>query len=64
MISSTRIEPMLSSSQSTRITIAQRSPQRISVTLPWALYQRLLERAAHEGRSVSNLSAHLLEGAM
>ena len=39
----------------------QRRPQRISVTISWALYQRLLERSDFEGRSLSNLAAHLLE---
>lgn len=39
----------------------QRYPQRITITLNWALYQRLLYRSDYEGRSLSNLSAHLLE---
>jgi hypothetical protein len=39
----------------------QRTPQRVSVTLPWALHQRLLQHSDLEGRSLSNLCAHLLE---
>ena len=39
----------------------QRRPQRISVTISWALHQRLLKRSDLEGRSLSNLAAHLLE---
>ena len=39
----------------------RRTPQRISITLSWALHQRLLERSDEEGRSLSNLAAHLLE---
>lgn len=39
----------------------QRKPQRVSVTISWALYQRLQERSDFEGRSLSNLAAHLLE---
>ena len=39
----------------------QRKPQRVSVTISWALYQRLLERSDFEGRSLSNLAAHILE---
>lgn len=38
-----------------------RHPQRISITLNWRLHQSLLERSDHEGRSLSNLAAHLLE---
>jgi hypothetical protein len=41
----------------------RRKPTRISATLPWGLAQRLQERADAEGRSLSNLIAHQLEGA-
>ena len=40
-----------------------RTPQRITITLSWALHQRLLQRSDYEGRSLSNLAAHLLENA-
>jgi hypothetical protein len=43
--------------------LLRRKPTRISATLPWGLAQRLQERADVEGRSLSNLIAHLLEGA-
>jgi hypothetical protein len=43
--------------------LARRKPSRISATLPWHLVHRLEERAAYEGRSLSNLIAHILEGA-
>ena len=39
----------------------QRTPQRISVTISWELYHRLLDRSDQQGRSLSNLAAHLLE---
>jgi len=39
----------------------QRHPQRISITISWALHQRLLLTSDYEGRSLSNLAAHLLE---
>ena len=42
--------------------LARRKPSRISATLLWHLDHRLEERAAYEGRSLSNLTAHLLEG--
>jgi hypothetical protein len=42
----------------------KRSPQRVSVTLNAAIYERLIHRADDEGRSLSNLIAFLLETAM
>jgi type II secretory pathway component PulK len=39
----------------------QRHPQRITITLNWAVHQQLIERSGYEGRSLSNLAAHLLE---
>ena len=43
---------------------AFRTPQRISITLPYGTYQRLVERSDLEGRSLSNLAAFLLESAI
>jgi hypothetical protein len=41
--------------------LLRRRPQRVTTTLNWALHQHLQERADFEGRSLSNLIAHLLE---
>jgi hypothetical protein len=41
--------------------LLRRKPQRVTATLPWHLVQHLQERADFEGRSLSNLIAHLLE---
>jgi hypothetical protein len=41
----------------------RRKPTRITTTLNWSLHQRLQQRADYEGRSLSNLVAHLLESA-
>jgi len=41
--------------------LARRSPKRVCATLPWALHCQLRDRADIEGRSLSNLVAHLLE---
>ncbi len=41
-----------------------RSPKRISITVPYATYAKLLERSDKEGRSLSNLSSFLLELAL
>ena len=38
-----------------------RSPRRITITVPYQLYQRLVERSNREGRSLSNLAAFMLE---
>jgi hypothetical protein len=43
--------------------LMRRKPTRVCATLSWALHQRLQDRADYEGRSLSNLIAHLLEGA-
>jgi hypothetical protein len=40
---------------------ATRSPRRITISVPYQLYQRLGERSDREGRSLSNLAAFLLE---
>jgi len=42
-------------------TRAFRSPKRISITVPYGAYQRLLECSDEQGRSLSNLAAFLLE---
>ena len=41
-----------------------RHPRRITATIPYTAYQRLLERSDEEGRSLSNLAAFLLEKAL
>ena len=38
-----------------------RCSQRISITVPYSILQALILRSNEEGRSVSNLSAFLLE---
>ena len=45
----------------TALGTMRRTPQRITITINWALYQQLLDRSEYEGRSLSNLAAHLLE---
>ena len=50
-----------SSASAARMDLLQRRPQRVTATLPWHLVQHLQERADFEGRSLSNLIAHLLE---
>lgn len=41
-----------------------RSPQRISVTVPFRIWHSLVKRSNAEGRSISNLAAFLLEAAL
>ena len=41
-----------------------RKPRRMTITLPDKIFQGLAERSYREGRSMSNLSAFLLEQAM
>lgn len=49
---------------SMQVSPAFRAPRRITITVPYGAYQRLLERSELEGRSLSNLAAYLLENAM
>jgi len=43
---------------------ATRKPQRMTFTAPFVVAQELAELSLQEGRSVSNLIAHLLEHAL
>jgi hypothetical protein len=43
------------------VQLMSRHPQRISISVSWALHQRLVAQSDWEGRSLSNLAAHLLE---
>lgn len=36
-------------------------PVRVTITIPYNAYQSLVERSNHQGRSLSNLAAYLLE---
>ena len=54
--------PMTSTAaRATGLQLVQRAPQRISITIPYAMYHALIERSDYEGRSISNLAAFLLE---
>lgn len=43
---------------------AVRKPQRITITIPQAVYESLGELSVREGRSMSNLASFLLERAI
>jgi len=45
----------------TTVPPSRRAPQRITITISWATHQHLLGRSDDEGRSLSNLAAHLIE---
>jgi hypothetical protein len=49
------------SASASRRELLSRSPQRISITIPWETHRRLTERSDEEGRSTSNLASYLLE---
>ena len=38
-----------------------RKPQRISITIPYGLYEALVQASDFQGRSLSNLASFLLE---
>jgi hypothetical protein len=47
-----------------RVAVAKRRPQRVTITVSYALHQRLTDQADYQGRSFSNLAAVLLETAL
>lgn len=47
-----------------KIAPMNRSPRRVTITVPYALYAELLARSDQQGRSLSNLAAFLLEAAL
>ena len=51
-------------SAATPVPPSRRSPQRITITINWQTHQGLLDRSDWEGRSLSNLAAHLLESGL
>lgn len=38
-----------------------RTPKRLTITVPQALMEAMIQRSSAEGRSLSNLAAYLLE---
>jgi hypothetical protein len=44
--------------------LAFRKPMRISITLSYSTCQHLMRISGEQGRSVSNLAAFLIEGAL
>jgi hypothetical protein len=41
--------------------ISNRRPQRITITVPWSIYQSLITASNEQGRSLSNTAAYWLE---
>jgi hypothetical protein len=54
-------QPGLAAPLQPAANLLHRKPERVTITIPWVLRQRLQSRADEEGRSLSNLMAHLLE---
>jgi hypothetical protein len=44
--------------------IGFRSSKRLTITVPQSTLEALAERSSHEGRSLSNLAAYLLESSL
>lgn len=44
-----------------RSVSAMRKPQRLTITVPWRLYQELIQQSNEEGRSLSSLASYWLE---
>ena len=58
------MQPVNAPKNNLRTHPAFRSPMRISITIAYGTYERLLTRSEEEGRSLSNLSAFLLESSI
>lgn len=55
---------LLSMDSPSRKPSVSRSPRRLTVTIPYALYERLVAESDHQGRSLSNYAAFLLESSL
>jgi hypothetical protein len=51
----------ISTKASPSVGIASRKPQRITITVPWSIYQSLIATSDEQGRSLSNTAAYWLE---
>jgi hypothetical protein len=51
----------LASQQQNQLVSLQKAPKRITITVPFAILEELINRSGYEGRSISNLAAFLLE---
>jgi hypothetical protein len=45
----------------TSLSLASRSPKRLTITVPHHVYETLITESGYQGRSVSNLAAFWLE---
>jgi macrodomain Ter protein organizer (MatP/YcbG family) len=43
---------------------SKRSSQRVTITIPYTVHERVCALANKQGRSTSNLMAYLIEGAL
>ena len=60
-LSPTGLVPVAAALSVNPADLAKRKPVRVTLTMSWRTHQQLLERSGYEGRSLSNLCAHLLE---
>lgn len=56
--------PATSTFMTYALVLAQRSPKRLTITVPYGVYDSLVRRSSYEGRSLSNLASYLLELAL
>jgi len=55
------IKRFMSITQNERHRFANRSPKRITITIPHSTFEAIIQRSNEEGRSLSNLAAFILE---
>jgi hypothetical protein len=61
VMATSNLADMTAASPAASVPTYRRTPRRITITISWSLYELLINRSDHEGRSLSNLAAHLLE---
>ena len=45
----------------TAVNYSTRKPQRVTITVPYRVYEVLVQESDHQGRSLSNLASYWLE---
>jgi hypothetical protein len=56
-----RLKPALGKTVLTSVHYSTRKPQRVTITVPYRVYEALVKESDYQGRSLSNLASVWLE---
>jgi hypothetical protein len=56
-----RLNPALGKTVLTSVHYSTRKPQRVTITVPYRVYEALVKESDYQGRSLSNLASVWLE---